>query len=87
MTSITKGGEDRTSEQKPTQDKAVEEQVKDEVNEIHVEAKVQAATTTDDQLTKDFFTGDYCLQGVSLPLKTDHSFFIIHSSIRFIHCS
>ena len=86
VTLIPKGSEDTTSEQKPTEDKdkAVEEQGKDEVNEIHVETKVQAATTTDDQLTKDFFNGDYCLQGVSLPLKIAYSFFILHSSIRFI---
>ena len=61
---IPKDSEENKVEEKATEGQAVEEHSKDEASEVHVETKVQAATTTDDQLTKDFFNGDYCLQGV-----------------------
>ena len=65
MTVLPKGKESAEAAEMPSTDEAVDEQSQDEVNKVHVETKVPAATTKDDQLTKEFFNGDYCLQGVS----------------------
>jgi len=65
VTVLPKGKEDAEAAEMPSGDEAVDEQSQDEVNKVHVETKVPAATTKDDQLTKEFFNGDYCLQGGS----------------------
>ena len=65
---MPKASNEPATEEPPAENRNVEETKNDEVNEVHVENKLEATTTTDDQLTKDFLNGDYCLQGVSFNL-------------------
>lgn len=63
MTTLPKIVKETKTEQEAHEESLPEDSSKEEQNEIHIHQ--DKMTTNDDQLTKDFLNGDYCLQGVS----------------------